>query len=317
MRYEKCVSCSRTIGWVGLVVNVVLTAMKGFVGLVSGSQAMVVDTMYSAKDVVTSLLVIVGMAVSDKPLDEQHPYGHGKIEFVLSLVISVIFLVITGYLLIHAVQILVDPERHRAPHIIALWAAMVAVAVNIFMYLYAKCVAAEMNSPMVRTLAKHSHSDATASTVVALGIIGAHYLGMPWLDPAIAIFETLDLLYLGGGVFWDAYKGLMDRSVDTSLQSQISALARQVDGVVEVKQLRSRHVGQEIWIDMVVGVESDLSVEQAYAICESVKVKISGTIPHIGALQVSAEGRNEGTAVQKPATKLGPITDDLAAELDG
>ncbi|MBF0093072.1 MAG: magnetosome biogenesis CDF transporter MamM [Alphaproteobacteria bacterium] len=314
MRYEKCVPCSRTIGWVGLVVNIVLTAMKAFVGLVSGSQAMVVDTMYSAKDVVTSMLVIIGMSVSDKPLDEQHPYGHGKIEFVLSLIISVVFLLVTGYLLVHAIQILVDPERHRTPHIIALWAAVVAVAVNIFMYAYAKCVAAEVNSPMVRTLAKHSHSDATASAVVAGGIIGAHYLGMPWLDTAIAVFETLDLLYLGGGVFWDAYKGLMDRSIDTPLRGKIIALARSVEGVVEVKQLRSRHVGQEMLVEMVIGVDDALSVEEAHLICEAVKTEISRKLAHIGALHVSAEG----CAKAAPASaRRNAGSDDLVSELDG
>ncbi|MBF0560742.1 MAG: magnetosome biogenesis CDF transporter MamM [Alphaproteobacteria bacterium] len=321
MRFDKCVSCSRTIGWVGLTTNLVLMVMKGFVGLVSGSQAMVVDTMYSAKDVVTSLLVIVGMAVSDKPLDEKHPYGHGKIEFVLSLIISVIFLLITGYLLVHAIQILLDPERHRTPHLIALWAAVVAVGVNVFMYAYARCVAIEINSPMVRTLAKHSHSDAVASGVVAVGIVGAHYLGMSWLDPVIAIFETLDLLYLGGGVFWDAYKGLMDRSVGISLLDKVQPLATAVSGVIEVKQLRSRHVGQEIWIDLVVGVDGGLSVEQAHAICEAVKARISANISHIGAMNVSAESQHEGAAA--PATPIVPTrpqalteTDDLVAELE-
>ncbi|MEO5374199.1 MAG: magnetosome biogenesis CDF transporter MamM [Alphaproteobacteria bacterium] len=304
-------SCSRTIGWVGLTTNLVLMVMKAFVGLVSGSQAMLVDTMYSAKDVVTSLLVIVGMAVSDKPLDEKHPYGHGKIEFVLSLIVSVVFLLVTGYLLIHAVQILIDPEKHKTPHLIALWAALVSVGVNLFMYSYARCVANETNSPMVRTLARHSHSDAVASGVVAGGILGAHYLGLSWLDTVIAIFETVDLLYLGGGVFWDAYKGLMDRSVSSTLRDKILALAVSVTGVVEVKQLRSRLVGQEIWIDMVIGVDGDLSVEQAHAICEAVKALVSGKVAHVGALHVSAETRRAAGAAPKREAE----TDDLVAEL--
>ena len=177
MRFDRCVTCARTVGWVGLGINLALVFMKALVGLVSGSQAMLVDTMYSVKDVITSLLVIVGLSVSDRPLDEEHPYGHGKIEFVLSLIVSVVVLAITAYLLVHTVQILLRPEAHKAPHLIALWAALVAVAVNLFMDRYAGCVAAEINSPIVHTLANHSYSDAIASGAVAGESSGRIILG--------------------------------------------------------------------------------------------------------------------------------------------
>ena len=171
MRYANCVKCSSGIGWLGLVTNTVLMIMKGFVGLVAGSQALVADAMYSAKDVITSLVVIIGMAVSDKPLDRDHPFGHGKIEFVLSLFVSVVFLGVTVWVLVHAVATLLDFSVHRMPHLIALWGALVSVGVNVFMYYYSRCVAIETNSPMVRTLAHHHHADATSSVAVAGGLV--------------------------------------------------------------------------------------------------------------------------------------------------
>ncbi|KAF0119017.1 MAG: Co/Zn/Cd cation transporter [Rhodospirillaceae bacterium] len=317
MRFDRCVACVRTVGWVGLGINLALAFMKALVGLVSGSQAMLVDTMYSVKDVITSLLVIVGLSVSDKPLDEDHPYGHGKIEFVLSLVISVVFLVITGYLLVHTVQILLRPEEHKAPHLVALWAALVAVAVNLFMNRYAGCVAIETNSPMVHTLARHSHSDAVTSGMVAGGIVGAHYLGMTWLDVAIAIFETFDLLYLGVWIFWEACKGLMDRSVHEPMRGHILAIARATPGVVAVPQFRSRHVGQEIWGDMVLAVDPHLSVAEAHRLCETVKESVSSRVPHLGALHIRATGGHKHE--QKHAhEKTAPVAEDeLRAVLTG
>ncbi|MFN3076721.1 MAG: magnetosome biogenesis CDF transporter MamM [Alphaproteobacteria bacterium] len=319
MRYSKCVACSRTIGWVGLGTNLVLMVMKTLVGLVSGSQAMVMDAMYSAKDVVSSLLVIVGVSVSDKPLDEEHPYGHGKIEFVLSLIISIVFLAVTAYLLMHAFQMLLDSSRHRTPHIIALWAALVSVGVNLAMYRYARCVGNEINSPMVRTLAKHSHSDAVASGVVAGGIVGAHYLGLSWLDLVIAIFEALDLLYLGGQVFWEAYKGLMDRSVQRPLRDNILRLARGTPGVIAVRLCRARHVGQEISIEMVLVVDRALSVADAQAICDAVKQRVSARVPHIGALQVSATGGDGDEIGEVPLAsssrpRTGNVDDEILAD---
>ncbi len=293
MKYARCVRCSRTIGWVGLVTNTVLMFMKGFVGMVSGSQATIADAMYSAKDLVTSLLVIVGMKVSDKPLDREHPYGHGKIEFVLSLFVSMLFLAVTCYLFIHAIETLFDDDPHRAPHLIALWAALISIAANVAMYFYSRCVAVETNSPIVRTLAKHHHADATASAAVAVGIIGANYLNMPWIDTMVAMFETLHLMYLGGDVFRDAYKGLMDRSLEGPIHQRLLRVVAGVEGVVEVKQLRTRHVGQEVFAEIVVGVDSDISISDAHLINESVKDSVHGKIPYIGSLRVSAEAHDE------------------------
>ncbi len=286
MRYEKCIKCSRTIGWIGLVTNSVLMVMKAFVGLISGSQAMVADAMYSAKDVVGSLMAIVGMTVSEKTLDREHPYGHGKIEFILTLVVSVIFIILSGYLLVHAVTSLFGEAPHKAPHLIALWAALIAVMVNVVMYFYSRCVAIETNSPLVRTLAKHHHGDAASSGAVAVGIIGAHYLNMPWIDTMVAVFETIHLMYLGGQVFWDSTKGLMDRSIGTETREHMIELAEAVDGVEEVKFLRTRHVGQNIYVEIAVGVNPDMRVADAHAVCSEVKESIIDNILRIGSIQV-------------------------------
>ncbi len=288
MRYEKCIKCSRTIGWIGLVTNTVLMVMKAFVGLVAGSQAMVADSMYSAKDVVGSLMAIVGMTVSEKTLDREHPYGHGKIEFILTLFVSVFFIILSGYLLFHAVITLFDNALHKTPHLIALWAALIAVMVNVVMYFYSRCVAIETNSPLVRTLAKHHHGDAASSGAVAAGIIGAYYLDMPWIDTLVAVFETIHLMYMGGNVFWDSAKGLMDRSIGSDTREHIIELAESVEGVEDVKFLRTRHVGQNIYIEISVGVHSDMLVSESHVICNAVKEFIIDNILRVGSIQVSA-----------------------------
>ncbi|MBF0167520.1 MAG: magnetosome biogenesis CDF transporter MamM [Alphaproteobacteria bacterium] len=291
MRYTNCVTCSKTIGWVGLAVNTVMLFMKAFIGLVGGSQAMLADALYSLKDMVNSLTVIIGTSVSSKPLDAEHPYGHGKVEFILSMVVSVVFIGLTGYLLVHAVQILFDEERHRTPHLIVLWAAIVAVGVNLAMYYYSRCVAIETNSPIVRTMAKHHHGDATASGAVALGIIGAHYLSMPWIDTGVAIWEAIDLLLLSRVIFMDSYRGLMDHSVGDVLCNRIIDAARAVEGVKGVIHLRARYVGQEIWADMIIAVDPEETIERAHDICERARDEVCGKVRLIASLHISAEAR--------------------------
>ncbi|MBF0255886.1 MAG: magnetosome biogenesis CDF transporter MamM [Gammaproteobacteria bacterium] len=274
------------VGWIGLFTNLVLLILKGFVGIIAGSQALVADAMYSAKDVVSSILVIIGLKVSNQPLDREHPYGHGKIEFILSMVISVVFLVVTAFLFVHAIQILMNGDEHKAPHMIALWTALISVSVNVVMYYYTRCVSIEVNSPMVRTLSHHHYADATSSVAVAIGIIGAHYLGMPWIDTMVALFEIVHLMYLGGDVFKESYKGLMDRSAPEAVREKIDSVVRKVDGVRDVDELRTRLVGQEIWVDLIIQVDPGLTVEQATEISDGVIERLSARVPHIGSVQV-------------------------------
>lgn len=287
MRYSKCISCASYIGWIGLGTNLVLMILKGVVGFVSGSQALVADAMYSAKDVITSLLVIVGLKVSGRPLDREHPYGHGKIEFILSMIISVVFLGVTALLLIHAVQVLTDGNEHSAPHIIALWTAIISILVNVVMYYYSRCVSIEVNSPMVRTLSRHHYADATSSVAVALGIVGAHYLEMPWIDTAVALFETAHLMYLGSEVFRESYKGLMDSSAPVEVKEEIRQQAMKVAGVEAVEELKSRLVGQDLWVDMVIRVSPETSVDEASDIADDVTDRLVRVVPHMGSVHVA------------------------------
>ena len=273
------------VGWIGLMANLALSSLKLFVGVVAGSQALVVDALYSAKDVVTSLLILVGLKFSKQPLDRKHQFGHGKAEFLLSAAVSLLLMVVTGLLLFLAAGHLVEGE-HRPPHLIALWAALFSMVACWFLYRYTRCVATEINSSIVMTLAKHTHADGLSSGAVAIGIVGSHYLGMPWLDTVVALFETLHLLYLGGEVFWEAVQGLMDAAAPQEVQDTTRQQAAEVPGVRSVDQVRTRRVGQEIWVDLVVGVDPDHSVQEARQIARQVEATLSKAIPHIGDVSV-------------------------------
>ncbi len=301
MRYKECLWCFRSVGWVGLVTNSALMLMKSFIGLIAGSSALLADAMYSAKDVVTSILVIVGVNVSGQPLDRDHPYGHGKIEFILSLMISVVFLFITALLFIHALQLLLDSSTHRTPHLIALWAALISIAVNVVMYYYSRCVAIEANSPMVRTLSHHHHADASSSAAVAVGIIGANYLGMPWIDTLVALFETMHLMFLGGEVFRDSYRGLMDRSVSKPMREKIVEIVKSTKGVHEVNHLRTRYIGQELMAEVVLLVDPDITVEEAHGITDVVHHNMSRRIPNLGLVQIKFQSETVRSVVQEAA----------------
>ena len=285
MRYSRCVTCHQIVGWVGLMANMGLSALKLFVGIVAGSQALVVDALYSAKDVVTSILILVGLKFAKQPIDREHPFGHGKIEFLLSGAVSLLLMGIAGLFFFFAAGHLIEGD-HQPPHLIALWTAVFSVVVCWMLYRYTRCVAVEINSPVVMTLSKHSHGDGLASAAVAVGIVGSHYLGMPWLDTVVALGETLHLLYLGGEVFWESFQGLMDSAAPKEIQDKIWSQTIEVPGVRSIDQMRTRRVGQEIWVDLVVGVDPDQTVQEARHITKQVESTLVKVIPHVGDINV-------------------------------
>ncbi|MEW6219795.1 MAG: magnetosome biogenesis CDF transporter MamM [Thermodesulfobacteriota bacterium] len=287
-----CSVCYRAVGWVGLVASLALSLLKLLVGLVAGSHAMVADALYSAKDVLTSGLIIVGLRVSSRPGDEKHPYGHGKVEFLITGVISLVFILVTGLLCFFATESLFE-GRHEPPHLIALWTAVLALAAQIFLYSYFRCAASCINSPMVRTLTGHFHSDAVSSAAVALSIVGAHYLGLYWLDPLVALFETLHLLNLGGENLWHSVKGMMDSAAPVRARRRIARLASATAGVLGIEHLLTRRIGQELWIDLGVAVDPELTVREARAIGNELTVAIAASIPHVGNVQVGFRSKAE------------------------
>ncbi|MBF0339550.1 MAG: magnetosome biogenesis CDF transporter MamM [Magnetococcales bacterium] len=327
MSYPQCLICHKTVGWTGLVVNIGLSLLKLFVGFISGSQALMIDALYSAKDVLTSFLILLGLKYSKKPIDEEHQFGHGKAEFLFSLIVGLSMIIITGmFIYFEADKVLSGAGMtHKAPHMIALWTALFVVGSNIYMWYYTRCVAQQVNSPIVAILSEHQKSDAISSMAVAMGIIGSHYLSMPWLDTLVAVGECLDLFHLGAKISWEALQGLMDVSAPQTTIQRVQELTKTISGVQTVESVLTRRVGQDIWITLVIGIDPDLTIERGKEISLWVEERLVNAIPHLGEVSVhfkSASGTlpelhqmdDEFAAMRRNfAKRVGTETPDMEA----
>ncbi len=265
---NDCNDCANTAGWKAVIVNFLLALFKLTVGILSGSKAVMADSIYSIKDFLTSLIVIIGMKVSGKPADENHPYGHGKIEFVTIFLISILIIFGTFFLLIHSVKdvwMAYNGVNIPPPKFIAFWAAVISIIANFKLSTYLHCVGTYIKSPSMLTNAKHNHSDAISSGFVAVAIIGTRF-GLHFLDPLVAVIETIDLIRLSVITLNDAMKGMMDSSVNRNVLSRIEKTAVLVPGVKRVSNIIGRKVGQGIWLDMVIKVEHDRTLEEGHSI---------------------------------------------------
>ncbi len=288
--YRECSSCERTAGWISVLSNLILAIFKVFVGFISGSKAILGDSLYSFKDFVTSLVVVVGIKVSGKPADEKHPYGYGKIEFVAMLLISMCLCVAAVFLFIHSVKdVWLSFYGHTPPpKLIAFWAAIISMIANYKLSSYVHCVGERLKSPAMIANAKHNHSDAISSAFVAGAILGAN-VGLFFLDPLVAVIETLDVLRLSSGMLNDSIKGIMDASMSREITGRIESIARLVPGVRKVSSVVARQTGQSMWIDITIRVDHHKTHDEGYRIGLQVRESLEKAFNNVAGVILSIE----------------------------
>jgi cation diffusion facilitator family transporter len=279
---DDCVSCGQKAPLVSTLLNLSLAVFMAFVGYVSGSKAILGNSLYAFKDFVTSLVVVIGIRVSEKPADVEHPYGHGKIEFVAMLFIGVAIFIAALFLFVHSVRDVWAGfhGRIQVPKLIAFWAACISVIANYKLSKYLHCVGARRNSPAILATAKHHHSDTFSSLFVALAIVGSN-LGLLFLDPLVAVIETLDLMRLSAGMLKDALMGVLDGSASSEIRGKIESVAQLVPGVRKVSNIDVRQFGQDRWIDITIKVDHNRTASEGYRIGLHVKDSLMKAIDNI------------------------------------
>lgn len=265
---------------VSIVVNIALSLMKLFAGIVAHSGAMISDAIHTASDVFSTIIVIVGVRISSKKEDKEHPYGHDRMECVASLILAGL-LAVTGFLIGKSgVQTIASGKAIAVPGVLALVAAVVSIAVKEWMYHYTIRAAKRVNSGALKADAWHHRSDALSSVGALIGIAGAR-LGLPILDPLAEIIIALMVIKVGFDIGKDSINKMVDRSVDEKTLAAILRVAEHHPGVVRVDDLRSRTFGSNFYIDLEIAVDHTLDIQRAHAIAETLHNVLEERYPNL------------------------------------
>lgn len=294
---RTCDLCALQFSWLTLAVNSGLGLLKVVVGIMAGSKALIASALYSINDVLSGTVVIISMRLARRAPDDSHPYGYGKAEFVAVGIVSVILAGAVVYIIAHSVAVLVGGVA-MAPHLIVLPVTALAMATNEYLARRGFCAAKRTESPVTHTAAEHNHADAISSFAVMIGLLGAS-MGLHFLDPIVAIFEAVHIVWLAGALFGQSLRGLMDAALSPAAEARITRACRKVPGVVDLVGLRTRQVGAYAWIDAEIQVADGTDVDRAAEICHEVKRAIRGTLPQIAHSQVKF--RAGGAAELRPA----------------
>lgn len=255
---------------VGAVVNFFLAFMKIILGYVGQSQVLIADGVHSLADLASDLVVIVAAKHGSAKADDDHPYGHGRIETVVEVMLGGFLVAVATGIMVDAVSRLVGPPIETVPTWIALFAAFLSIAANEGLFHYTIYVSKKANSQLLKANAWHHRTDAISSVIAVVGIAGA-MAGFPTLDSIAAIGVSLFIAKIGWDISWRSLRELIDTALDPEKVEQIRQTILTVDGVKAVHSLRTRSMGAYALVDVHILVsDSRISVSEGHQISESV-----------------------------------------------
>lgn len=276
--------------WISLISNVLLTIIKVVVGLLFKSPVLIADGVHNAGDVIASAAALGSMRISSRPPDEDHPYGHGKAEVIGASVVATILLLAALYVGYHSVVALFEPMPEA--HIVALLAAVVSLIWKLWLYVYTIGIGRRVNSKGLIATAQDHLADVYASGAavigIGLGLLGQS-LNMPMLayaDPIAGIIVAVLVLKLAADMARESIDILMEKAIGTQ---ELAALERIVRGVEEVKRIdriRAREHGQYIIIDLRVGVDGQMTIQQGHDVIRKIKKAILSTHPNVSEVMI-------------------------------
>lgn len=264
---------SRRVALTAMVTNALLVVGQVTVGTIGHSQALVADGFHTLADLCTDLLVLFALKHSAKEADEEHPYGHARIETAVTLVLGVLLLLVGVGISVRAGMRLMDTEAFVTPSTITLWVSGFTILAKETLYQYTMRTARRFDSDMLKASAWHHRSDAISSIIVFLGIAGT-IAGMHSLDALAALGVALFVAKIGIQLGWPAINELVDTGLDKEQLQRIRRTILGVDGVRELHLLRTRRIGGRALVDVHIIVDEDISVSEGHYISELVRTRL-------------------------------------------
>jgi cation diffusion facilitator family transporter len=280
MQEETRYQMAKRVSWNTMMGNILLTAVKAGVGVVSRSSALIADALHSGSDIATTVVVLYSMRIATLPPDSEHPYGHGRAESIGAKVLSVILVLVGLSMGTSSIRQLWG-GTYAIPGRLALWAILLSIVVKEAMYRYTVAVGRKINSTALIADALHHRSDAFSSVAALLGVIAAR-LGYPIFDPLAAAVVAVFIVKMGIDVFRSSLDELMDAQVHGNLLEEVQQHATGIAGVEHVDDVRIRRYGPQYVIDLKVSVDRQLTVKEGHEIAAQVKGTLRDTLPSVG-----------------------------------
>lgn len=296
--YEKT---AMRISFVSIAMNILLAVIKALAGIFARSGAMISDAIHSASDVFSTIVVVIGVKLSGKESDKEHPYGHERMECVAAILLAAV-LALTGVGIGWSALSKITEghyEQLAIPGTFALVAAVLSIVVKEALFWYTRAGARKIDSGALMADAWHHRSDALSSIGALIGIAGAR-LGSPILEPVASLVICFFIEKAALDIFMQAVNEMVDKACDDETEERMRCCVMKQEGVLGVDLLRTRAFGNKVYVDIEICADGEKTLREAHSIAESVHdsverefAKVKHIMVHVNPEEPDS-GRNGG-----------------------
>jgi cation diffusion facilitator family transporter len=276
MKYRACRKCADSVGAVNVVGNILMILIKGYMGVVGQSRGLIADAVHSCADLLATLVMIIGLKLSDREEDADYPYGYGKIEYIVSIIIYLFLMVIAIFIIYEGIVSIVQGRKVIICWSAA-WGAIIAIVINELMFRQSVCAGKQINSPSMVAKAWESRSDVYASIAVLIGIIGAK-LGFHFMDPLAAAVVGVIIIKICIEYIKESSLNLLDKAPEEEILVNAKKALSTVETVRGIKNIFARELGQYMEFETELYVSAETSVSQCETVKKDVKQAIADSI---------------------------------------
>lgn len=299
---------------VGMIIDIILGTLKIIFGLFSHSYALIADGLHSFSDALTDVLVIAITRYSRLEPDEDHPYGHERFETLGTVFLGCLLIAVAGAMAWDSVTRLIAQSAFEIPT----WPALVIAALSILakelIFRYTYHIGKLIKSDLIIANAWHSRTDALSSIVVFIGIAGA-MSGFSWLDAAAAVVVAIMIAKVGWDLSWDSIKELVDTAISPEETNELRQFIKQTPGIQNVHDLRSRHMGPDIILDVHLQVRPSISVSEGHQIGLFVTRRLKNEYSHIREVTFHIDAEDDDHNGEHVTSASLPLRDEVISTL--
>ena len=276
---------TKKVGILGILGNIFLLIIKGFIGFTTKSQAMIADSFNSAGDIFASLMTFIGNKISSAPQDEDHNFGHGKAEYIFSMFIGISMFVVSFKLLYDSIRTLLFGSELTFSWLLVV-TCFITIGVKLFLYLYTSVSAKKFNNILLKANMNDHRNDCIVTTFTLISVL-LTLKDIYWFDSLTGIGISIWIAYTGMKFFIESFNVLMDISVDDKTKDLILDIVNSYQDIKEVKSISSSPVGYKYMIVIVICVDGNMSTFDSHALADSVELSVTAldnvyrTIVHV------------------------------------
>ena len=265
-------SLANRVGFFGILGNTILFIIKVTIGIISNSRSMIADSFNSAGDVFASFMTWLGSRISSTPRDSDHNYGHGKAEYIFSMLIGISMMIVAAKLLYDSIKSLVYGNVVNYS-IFLIVICIITVIVKVCLYMYCKTIYQKYDNMLVESNMLDHRNDIVITLFTLIAIILSKY-GIYWFDGVVGTLISVWIFFVGVKIFRESYDVLMDKAIDNEAKRQIKGIIKSYKEVKRIGEIHSMPVGYSYIVVLTIFVDGRMHTATSHDLADEIEKRI-------------------------------------------